>query len=93
MGKMPRLLFADIGCHGQKRSGYTRGVIQGVLLQSDTVGIMLAAAAFHFKRSLTVILWLITKLIFMPANKQQIRFGYNFNRICWAIGACQGMSM
>jgi hypothetical protein len=42
---------------------------------------MPAAAAFNFKRAMRVLLWLITKAVFMPAKTQSIRLIDNSNRI------------
>jgi IS5 family transposase len=56
-------------------------------LRGDAVNIMLAAAAFNFKRGMRVLLWLITKGGFIPVKTKQIRWGDNINPIClvaWA---------
>jgi hypothetical protein len=42
---------------------------------------MPAAAAFNFKRAMRVLLWLITKAVFMTAKTQPVRLIDNSNRI------------
>jgi IS5 family transposase len=55
-----------------------RNFYRGV--QGDAINIM-PAAAFNFKRAMRVLLWLITKAVFMPAKTQPVRLIDNSNRI------------
>jgi IS5 family transposase len=51
----------------------------------DAINIMLAAAAFNFKRAMRVLLWLITKGGFIPVKTKQIRLRLPLNRICQVV--------